>query len=550
MTTAMMVVVENGNVGHLYKSQTTPNGLQVPPQLPPVTPQLSPVPGSKRRNSLQVSRRTVSLDDVPEDEDAHRWSEHIKEKRVSRRTGRQDTQEDDSKVLVGTKVDEGHVNYITAYNMLTGIRFTVSRTNAKVDRELSDADFAARHKFSFDITGNELTPSAKYDFKFKDYAPWVFRHLRAKFDIDPAEYLMSLTSKYILSELGSPGKSGSFFYFSRDYKYIIKTIHHAEHCFLRKVLKDYYQHVEKNPNTLLSQFYGLHRVKMPYGRKIHFVVMNNLFPPHRDIHGTYDLKGSTMGRDYDESKLQSNPRATLKDLNWLRRDMKLEFGPHKKDIFIRQMEKDVALLQKLKIMDYSLLVGIHDLSRGNEDGLRDKTLQVFQPGLDKNEENPQGSLIRTPSKLEHARRVRELRESVKKERPVPMEAATDIMPDEANRTGFFYKDDGGFRATNLDNTAGPKIYYLGIIDCLTRYNTVKKAEHFWKGMGGHEPEISPIPPQRYGERFIRFIERTTKSSDLTEKERESADGAPLGAVTTSPIDTALPAISESPSLPR
>jgi hypothetical protein len=26
--------------------------------------------------------------------------------------------------------------------------------------------------------GNELTPSAKYDFKFKDYAPWVFRDLR------------------------------------------------------------------------------------------------------------------------------------------------------------------------------------------------------------------------------------------------------------------------------------------------------------------------------------------------------------------------------------
>src|SRR6187431_1715022 len=67
--------------------------------------------------------------------------------------------------------------------------------------------------------GNELVPSAKYDFKFKDYAPWVFRHLRALFRLDPADYLMSLTGKYILSELGSPGKSGSFFYFSRDYKY-------------------------------------------------------------------------------------------------------------------------------------------------------------------------------------------------------------------------------------------------------------------------------------------------------------------------------------------
>lgn len=514
---------------------------------------------SRRRTSLQQTRRAVSLDDVPEDEDAQRWSEHIKAKRVSRR--RQDTEEEDP-VLVGTKVDEGHENYVTAYNMLTGIRFTVSRTNAKLDRELTDADFTARHKFSFDITGNELTPSAKYDFKFKDYAPWVFRHLRAKFGIDPAEYLMSLTSKYILSELGSPGKSGSFFYFSRDYKYIIKTIHRGEHKFLRRILKQYYEHVENHPNTLLSQFYGLHRVKLPYGRKIHFVVMNNLFPPHRDIHCTYDLKGSTVGRLYDESQLLSNPRATLKDLNWCRRGLKLEFGPQKKDLVITQIERDVALLKKLKIMDYSLLVGIHDMQRGNEDNLRDKTLQVFQPGGDKHEEGP-GVLTRTPSKLEHARRVRELRETVKKERPVPMEAATDIMPDEAHRKGFFYKDDGGFRATNQDNTPSNKIYYLGIIDCLTRYNTVKKIEHLWKGMGGDEPNISPIPPQRYGERFIRFISSLTKSSDSTEKEKDAlamADGfpwSPRGPSTggSSVQDTNLPAISESdtslgPSLAR
>ena len=443
------------------------------------------------------------------------------------------------------------------YDMLTGIRFTVSRTNAKLDRDLTEADFCAKNKMSFDMTGNELTPSAKYDFKFKDYAPWVFRHLRARFGIDPAEYLMSLTSKYILSELGSPGKSGSFFYFSRDYKYIIKTIHHGEHQFLRKILKQYYDHVTDNPNTLLSQFYGLHRVKLPYGRKIHFVVMNNLFPPHRDIHGTYDLKGSTIGREYDESKLTHNPRATLKDLNWLHRDQRLEFGPAKKNVFMTQLKRDVALLQKLKIMDYSLLVGIHDVQRGNDDNLRDKTLQVFQPGADKSEENRQSTILaRTPSKLEHARRVRELREVVKKQRPIPMESATDIMPDEANRKGFFYKDDGGFRATNEDDTLGPKIYYLGIIDCLTRYNMVKKAEHFYKAWGGHEPEISPIPPVRYGERFIKFISGQSKGSDQVEKEKEagsptSIDGPMsqsqyLGHSTgTSIHDPALPAISES-----
>ena len=54
-------------------------------------------------------------------------------------------------MVVGTKVDQNHVNWVTAYNMLTGIRFTVSRTNAKMDRELTEADFLERNKFSFDM---------------------------------------------------------------------------------------------------------------------------------------------------------------------------------------------------------------------------------------------------------------------------------------------------------------------------------------------------------------------------------------------------------------
>ena len=282
---------------------------------------------------------------------------------------------------------------------------------------------------------------------------------------------MSLTSKYILSELGSPGKSGSFFYFSRDYKYIIKTIHAAEHKLLRKILRDYYAHIEKYPNTLISQFYGLHRVKIPYGRKIHFVVMNNLFPPHRDIHQTFDLKGSTIGRDFKEEDLERNPRATLKDLNWLRRNYHFEFGQRKKAIFVEQMKRDVALLQSLNIMDYSMLVGIHDLHKGNEEKLRDKTLQVFQPGADAPAEPQVNMLTRTPSKLENARQARQLRQIIKKEKPVPIDKSTSKMPDEMldERKNFiFYSDDGGFRASHDDGSPGEEIYYLGIIDCLTQ----------------------------------------------------------------------------------
>ena len=47
---------------------------------------------------------------------------------------------------------------------------------------------------------------------------------------------------------------------------------------------------------------------------------------------------------------------------------------------------------------------------------------------------------------------------------------------------IFYSDDGGFAATDEDNSPKNYIYYLGIIDILTPYNFVKKIEHAWKSL--------------------------------------------------------------------
>ncbi|ROW09947.1 hypothetical protein VPNG_06261 [Cytospora leucostoma] len=494
----------------------------------------SPTNTGARTASLNLVRRnTRSMngeyprDEAFPDEDAMRWAEAYRQKRASKKKKREE--EEDDRVLVGTKVDEKHANWVTAYNMLTGIRVSVSRTNAKLDRPLTDADFESKAKTTFDITGNELVPSAKYDFKFKDYAPWVFRHLRQLFHLDPADYLMSLTGKYILSELGSPGKSGSFFYFSRDYRFIIKTIHHAEHKFLRKILKEYYNHVTANPNTLLSQFYGLHRVKTPWGRKIHFVVMNNLFPPHRDIHTTFDLKGSTIGRDYREEDLEKNPRATLKDLNWLRRQQHLELGLEKKRLFMEQLQKDVKLMQKLQIMDYSLLIGVHDVRKGNEENLRARNLQVFSPGGEQSAEDPHQVLMRTPSKLENQRRAAQFRQIIKSERPVPMGQSPAGMPDVleegAKSDSIFYSDDGGMQATHEDNSPGDEIYYLGVIDCLTHYGVIKKIEHFWKGLSHDRTQISALPPEQYGDRFLNFMSGITMSPEEAAREAEERRNA-------------------------
>lgn len=109
-----------------------------------------------RRASLSLARRTTRSmqsdaprDEVIPDEDAQRWAEAYRQKRASKRKRKEE--EDDDRVLVGTKVDESHANWVTAYNMLTGIRVSVSRTNAKLDREITDADFEVKQKSTFDM---------------------------------------------------------------------------------------------------------------------------------------------------------------------------------------------------------------------------------------------------------------------------------------------------------------------------------------------------------------------------------------------------------------
>lgn len=57
-----------------------------------------------------------------------------------------------------------------------------------------------------------------------------------------------------------------------------------------------------------------------------------------------------------------------------------------------------------------------------------------------------------------------------------------VAPDAGERQHFlFYQNEGGLRATDETNDGLDTIYYLGIIDILTPYNTVKKLEHVWKG---------------------------------------------------------------------
>lgn len=179
---------------------------------------------------------------------------------------------------------------------------------------------------------------------------------------------------------------------------------------------------------------------------------------------------------YPEEKAKDNPRAILKDLNFIGRDRFFALGPEKKALFEEQLRRDVELMQKLRIMDYSLLTGIHNVLRGNVDNLRDNMLTVFQVRRERISvrERPTAMLtinFRQPETVKIRRRgtmlqnnadKTALRKAVQRSDPKAL-SETNKLPDQdmsERRLFLFYQDEGGMRATGPDNVELSMIYYL------------------------------------------------------------------------------------------
>lgn len=117
-------------------------------------------------------------------------------------------------------------------------------------------------------------------------------------------------------QIGS-GKSDSFFFYTANSQFIIKTLKEAELKLLvkRGILEKYFQHLKKNNESMLARFYGVYNVKIKYMKPISVVIMDNLMSEHiNEIIRIYDLKGSLHKRITSRPK---NNRSVRKDLNFL-----------------------------------------------------------------------------------------------------------------------------------------------------------------------------------------------------------------------------------------
>eukprot|EP00055_Hartaetosiga_balthica_P002200 m.3056 g.3056 ORF g.3056 m.3056 type:complete len:852 (-) comp2011_c0_seq1:142-2697(-) len=242
-----------------------------------------------------------------------------------------------------------------------GVRQSIGWTVRKKKRDLLMVDFSEIQSMYYPKEGTNETPPHRYqNFKFYAYAPKAFRHFRDMYGIDTRDFLISMCDQP-LRELSNPGASGSLFWLSDDDQFIVKTVQQGEHQFLLELLPQYYLNLHQNTKTLLPKYFGLFCYKGRNNRRIRFVVMNNILPSHLHYSERYDLKGSTKGRFASEKeKIKRSP--TLKDLdfNVLHKDG-IVLPPKTFAKLCNTAQRDCLILESYKIMDYSLLLGIHKL---------------------------------------------------------------------------------------------------------------------------------------------------------------------------------------------
>jgi len=348
-------------------------------------------------------------------------------------------------------------------------------THCTIPPLLLDTDFKAFSKISienYNFNSDNMTGK----FKFKEYCPLVFKNLRDRFGVKEALFNQALSSCEPYYECQGDAvkerERGHKYFYSKDNKFVVKIFHSEEVEFMHSILNVYYNYaVEKGGQTLLPQYLAMYKITVS-GMEYHMIVMKNVFAVNLRIHKKYDLKGSKV----DRAATDKDP--TLKDCDFLNEEMKIRVGEEKRKHILGMLESDVQFLSQLKIMDYSLLLGVHNVARGLEEE-REWALEDEHSSsddlLDGEDYNNKDSDV-----------------------PMEIEEDDDEVEDQIYENGYTYFTD--------ESINDKEVYCFGLIDVLTKYNATKRAAHTAKTMKhGSGAEISTVRPETYAKRFLEFM---------------------------------------------
>lgn len=123
------------------------------------------------------------------------------------------------------------------------------------------------------------------DAKVYSFAPRVFRFIRAIDNISEYDIMMSVKPQLNKLQIfksnqnqshDDGGKSGSFFFFTEDKKFIIKTMTNSEKKTLLRMLPSMTEFIMKTGGkSLISRIYGLYMVEYPGMNKIYLMLQRN-----------------------------------------------------------------------------------------------------------------------------------------------------------------------------------------------------------------------------------------------------------------------------------
>ncbi|XP_013388699.1 phosphatidylinositol 5-phosphate 4-kinase type-2 alpha isoform X2 [Lingula anatina] len=332
-------------------------------------------------------------------------------------------------------------------------------------------------------------------FKVKEYCPLVFRNLRERFGVDDIDYMNSLTRAQP-EDQPSSARTGARFLKSHDDLYVIKTLVSEEVEQMHHILKMYHQFiVERHAKTLLPQYLGMYRVTVN-DTETYLVVMRNIFSPRLTIHKKYDLKGSTVDRQAsDKEKAKELP--TFKDNDFVSDGIRIDIGEEAKENLMETLKADTEFLCSLNIMDYSLLVGIHDVERGEQERINQRE-EELEDGVEEMEGSDDSA--GKPGYRKH----------------IPSEDLAPTPPDSPTMHCMpflpFEDIDPNIEHYAMKSSASSphkEIYFMGMVDVLTHYGVKKRTAQAAKNLRyGAEAEISTVKPEQYARRFLEFIQKS------------------------------------------
>ncbi|XP_071653785.1 phosphatidylinositol 4-phosphate 5-kinase type-1 sktl isoform X4 [Temnothorax longispinosus] len=391
-----------------------------------------------------------------------------------------------------------------------GIQHAVGGLASKPERDLLMQDFMTVETTNFPHEGSNHTPAHHFsEFKFKNYAPIAFRYFRDLFGIQPDDFLMSMCSAP-LRELSNPGASGSIFYLTDDDEFIIKTVQHKEGEFLQTLLPGYYMNLNQNPRTLLPKFFGLYCYRCN-SKNVRLVAMNNLLPSSVKLHQKYDLKGSTYKRKASKGE-RSKSSPTYKDLDFIEH--------HPEGIFleadtygalVKTIQRDCRVLESFKIMDYSLLVGIHNLDQAAKEKAQEQRLSASADEEIDETGGESDGFIQSEREKQREDRIGAAAlnrsRSINRQRLVAHSTAMESI--QAESEPIDEEDDVPSGGIPARNARGERLLlFLGVIDILQSYRLKKKLEHTWKSMIHDGDTVSVHRPGFYAQRFQDFMAKT------------------------------------------